>query len=359
MHRLTNGDTGAPLDDRWEHGSDFHLTLEGGEGCYPWGHNAVTLWGSGRDALRALIVHGREQRRWRRLYCPSFYCQDVVLALAREIELVVYAESPLQPATDLPHPGVDELLLVVNVYGMRPRPELVGDGVVIEDHTHDPWSDWAFASQAHYAVVSLRKTLPVPDGGALWSPRSLKLPAERVPTAEHAGACLDRLSAMVLKAHYLGGHGISKDAFRAIAVAGERTMATGREASGVSAFTRARLPGLPTKRWSELRARNRAVLCAALAELRGASVLDTPFAVTLIFDGHGAAERRDRARAALAEARVYAPVIWPLGAGAIAGIPEAHVDLARRVLTLHCDFRYTTDDMLKLAERVRRVCREP
>jgi len=354
--RLTNDDAEARADDRWEHGSDFHWPVEDGDGRFPWGAGTVTLWGSGRDALRALIAQGRERLGWRRLYCPSFYCQDVVAALAREIALVVYAESPLRPARVLPRTTADEVLLVVNVYGRRPRPELPGDGVVIEDHTHDPWSDWAFSSRADYAVVSLRKTLPVPDGGALWSPRSLELPEERAPTAEHAQACLDRLSAMVLKAHYLQGHGVSKDAFRSLAVAGERAIATGRETSGVSPLTRARLAALPTTSWREARARNRAVLCTALGDVRGVTVLDAPFAVTLIFDGDGASERRNRARAALADARVYATVLWPLEAPVVAGIPAEHVDLARRVLTLHCDFRYTADDMLRVAERVRRLC---
>lgn len=353
---LPTADGETRVEDRWEHGSDFHLTLESGEAWWPWGRTAVTLWGSGRDALRAVIAHGRQRGGWRRLYCPSFYCQDVLLALAREIELVVYRDAPLRPAAILPRTAADEALLVVNVYGMRPRPEPAGDGVVIEDHTHDPWSEWACFSRAHYAVASLRKTLPVPDGGALWSPRSLELPEERCPTAAHARACLDRLSAMVLKAHYLRGHEVGKDAFRALAVAGERGLGSGGEISGVSAFTRARLPTLATTRCHAARARNRAVLCEALGRVRGAAVLDTPFAVTLVFDGPGAAARRDRVRAALADTRVYAAVLWPLEPAAVAGIPAAHAELARRVLTLHCDFRYAPGDMLMVAERVRRVC---
>jgi hypothetical protein len=319
----------------------------------------VTLWGSGRDAMRALLAWGRERRGWRRVHCPSFYCQDVVRALASELDLVIYPETPLQPASTLPSPGPGEVLLVVNVYGLRRRPDRVPGGVVIEDHTHDPWSDWAFSSRADYAVASLRKTLPVPDGGALWSPRALELPEERPATASHAGACLARLSAMVLKAHYLQGDGVAKETYRALAVGGERVIGTGCAVSGVSDLTRARLPSLPTTSWRQARIANRAVLRTALGAPAGVTVLDSPFAMTLIFEGRRAAERRDRMRAALAAERVYTAVLWPLAPAAVAGIPAAHVDLADRVLTVHCDFRYATEDMLRVADRIRLLCREP
>ena len=39
--------------------------------------------------------------------------------------------------------------------------------VLIEDHIHDPLSDWSQSSNADYAVASLRKTLPVPIGAML------------------------------------------------------------------------------------------------------------------------------------------------------------------------------------------------
>lgn len=353
---LAGGGATGVVHGRWEHGSDFHLTLPRGDAdAFPWGRGPVTLWGSGRDALRAVIRRGRQHRGWRRLHCPSFYCQDVVRALAREIDVVLYAESPLEPAPALPRPAAHEVLLVVNVYGLRPRPELPG-GAVIEDHTHDPWSDWACSSQAEYAVVSLRKTLPLPDGGALWSPRSAPLPEERAMTSAHAQACLDRLSAMALKTRYLEGRRVAKAAFRALAVAGERAVGAGDAPSGVSGYTRAALPALPTARWRRARSGNRAALRAALGDLPGVSVLDTPFAVTLVFHGTGADERRDRARAALADARVYAAVLWPLESAAVGGIPAEHADLARRLLTLQCDFRYTRRDMMVVAERVRRIC---
>jgi hypothetical protein len=164
---------------------------------------------------------------------------------------------------------------------------------------------------------------------------------------------------MVLKAHYLQGDGVAQETYRAIAVAGEQAIAAGREVSGVSDLTRARLPTLPTMAWRQARSGNRAVLRAALEALPGVTVLDAPFAVTLIFDGDGAAERRDRMRAALAADRIYTAVLWPLAPPAVAGIPAAHVDLARRVLTLHCDFRYTAEDLLRVADHVRRLCIAP
>jgi hypothetical protein len=46
-------------------------------------------------------------------------------------------------------------------------------------------------------------------------------------------------------------------------------------------------------------------------------------------------------------------VLWSLEERAVAGLPARHLDLSRRVLSLHCDFRYTDDDMRRVAAIVR------
>ncbi|MBC8067856.1 MAG: hypothetical protein IAG13_05930, partial [Deltaproteobacteria bacterium] len=48
------------MSKRWEHGSDFHLASATGELAAPWIGRPHTLWGSGRDAMRALLAWGRE-----------------------------------------------------------------------------------------------------------------------------------------------------------------------------------------------------------------------------------------------------------------------------------------------------------
>ena len=95
----------------------------------------------------------------------------------------------------------------VNFFGLGIKPPFgfVPDWVeIIEDHTHDPWSVWAYESTANWCVASLRKTLPLGNGGVLWSPAGHPLPSASPVTPERHTAALEKfLAAMLLKKRYL------------------------------------------------------------------------------------------------------------------------------------------------------------
>jgi hypothetical protein len=75
--------------------------------------------------------------------------------------------------------------------------------------------------------------------------------------------------------------------------------------------------------------------------------------VVLVFDDPAV---RDRCRTSLIPERIYPAVLWPLEAPVIP-LPEDAVLLSRRILSLHCDFRYTAEDMLRVAAVVAKVLR--
>ena len=206
-------------------------------------------------------------------------------------------------------------------------------------------ASWAVQSRADYAIASLRKTLPLPDGGIVWSPRDLEVPPELDMTAHHAWAVAQRLSAMILKRHYLQGDDISKQDFRDVGLEGERMMASGPN-TGISAFSRARLPTLPTERWRSRRAENLAEFRDALGATPGIRLLEVPFSAMLVFDD---AAIRTTVRQALIAHDIYPSVLWPMDHQAVEGIPHAHVEASRRLLSLHVDHRYGTDDMRRAA----------
>jgi hypothetical protein len=355
--------------ERWEHGSELHsfpynsVPQEGS----PWEAHGL-LMGSGRDCLRALLFHGRSRRGWRRLWLPGYFCQEVVAALSEILPLVIYDDTPLQASAVLPtellHRG--DVVLWVNFFGLRSG-LFTGSGVngveVIEDYTHDPWAPGAWGDTADWCVASLRKTLPVPDGGALWSPRGHELPPAVPVTEERQLASLEKLAGMYLKSLYLAGHRVDKEAFRSLAMAGEANIASGK-VSAMPAWTVELLKSFPVRQWREQRSRNFAVLHDGLAGLDGISVLfqsagadvtwpptqGTPFSCILVC---GTPERRETVRRALIMRKVYPAVLWPLEVPAVQDIPQAAVDLSRRVLALHCDMRYSADDMEHLVEIVR------
>ena len=241
---------------RWEHGSDAELlpvsrksvvaTPSGAETAetdsqFPGG----TFWHSGRDALVALA----SARRFARVHVPSFYCQDVAVALRDAGHaVVIYAEAPLPddaPVAPPPDLRAGDALVVSNTLGLRARSPIDASALpagvtVVEDHTHDPASPWARATTADFAFASLRKWLPLPDGGVVWSRAGHATPTPPTLDDAHAAITLQRLSGMLLKARYLAGAPVAKDDYRALLVGGEASM--GRSApSGMSPVARALL----------------------------------------------------------------------------------------------------------------------
>lgn len=359
-------------DDRWEHGSDFAYPGALSPRSERWLPPGATTWQSGRDALRALVRSAPE--RFRRVWFPSFYCQDVPLAVARDgVDVRAYADDPRLATASIASLELraGDAVVVSNTFGLRRAAPLatglrqLPPGVtLVEDHTHDPASPWALGTRAAFAFSSLRKWLPIPDGAILWSGQGLGVPAPPAMDAEHASIALARLSAMLLKARYLAGESVEKATFRALAVDGEQRIGEGSPGP-MSPVSRALLDALPVAEWRAVRRANHDTFVAAVGALAAAGVevisavgVEAPYAVTLLFPD---ASARDRVRGRLVAARVYPAVLWPVDedvAKRVAGVRDEDARLAARVLSIHCDQRYTAGDMERVASVLDGALRE-
>jgi hypothetical protein len=348
----------ADPGNRWEVGSEFHWddrALVGhGDGRPGWLPVPHTLFASASGALTVLISLVGPPRR---LHLPSYFCMGVADALAREVAIGWYRELPDGAG---PHLGTldaapGDAVLVANLFGRGSREPwdawyrehpLV---TVIEDHTHDPLSDWARASTASYCVASLRKTLPVPDGALLWSPRGRILP--RPTPGENAGAAL-KLAAMNLKAAWLAGKAVPKADFRSLQQAGESALHGGSTAP--SAFTRAVLPRLDAWRLRSVWAGNVNALIKSLPPGHDAwrPLVYGPqgavgFNVQVLCASEAA---RDALLAHLAHHRIFAPVHWRQPTTGLWSGDGAAAGYASRILTIPVDFRYGGPDVARVAE---------
>ncbi|MEP6651730.1 MAG: hypothetical protein ABJA82_00135 [Myxococcales bacterium] len=326
----------------------------------PWSGTPHLLLASGRDAMVAAL-QGAKFQGARRLFCPSYFCQEVVPALASAgLPLLTYPDAPTLPPPrwgQLNGVATTDVVLTCGFFGVRGPGFLDAPPaqMIIEDHSHDPYSSWAFCSKAHYAVASLRKSLPLPDGAVLWSPRGSELPEQ--PPFLRQGAVADKLSGMLLKAAYLegvGGQGrIAKNTFRDLLASGEEQMGAG-PLSGISPLSAAALALVDGGLASELRRRNHAAFVSCLSELKDplpmAAVEEAaPFAVSLIFSTR---QRRDQARTRLIERGVYPSVLWSLDEPQLPAISAEHIELAGRMLAIACDARYAPGDMEWAAARL-------
>jgi hypothetical protein len=316
---------------------------------HPWGDDCV-LFASGVDALRGLLEHGRSTRGWQRLWAPSYFCQEVMRGLLTAgLQVLLYDYGPEDTcplgARIRAKPG--DVVLRVNFFGLHDR--LSTDGIdrnhveILDDHTHDPWSDWAYTSDADWCVVSPRKTLPLPGGGVLWSPRRHPLPAPSPVTDARRIATFEKLTAMVLKGLYLQGHPLDREVHLRLNDAAEDHMEAG-EVSGIPEWIGDLLKCFPVEEWREHRRNNCRAVSNVLKGLPWLKVLEADgggrtcqFAGVVLFDSE---ERRDFVRQELRDRRIFLTALWELDDAAIPGIPEEHRRFSKTLLCIPCDARY-------------------
>jgi len=340
---------------RREIGSEFHwdpAVLLNGEqkspSAFAEGHE---LFATGCGAMSALL---RRLARPGRLHVPSFFCMGVAQTLSKDMPLAWYRHLPGDrgPRWEslLADPG--DVVLAQNLFGREDGTTWQDwiaahpDVTVLEDHSHDPFGPWAKGSTAPYAVASLRKTLPVPDGAVLWSPQGLEVPSPA--GAPNEGSHL-KLTAMLLKSAWLDGHPVPKDTFRTLQQHGEQALLGSNGPPG--AFTTTVLPLLDIAGIRTAAARNARALEAMLGpQVPPPPSGAAPFRVQLISPTEAS---RDALVAHLAAEGIFAPVHWRQDRdGFWSGDKEA-ADLAARILTLPVDHRCGPADVHRLAGAVR------
>jgi dTDP-4-amino-4,6-dideoxygalactose transaminase len=342
---------------RWEFGSQIHWLrfTPDHKTPRPWEPNGV-LTGSGRDALKLVL----QEKRWKRLWVPSYFCQDVVHALIQcPVEIVCYKDSPIDAVPDLNVVPFREgdAVLIVNYFGLRRQEDIVVPGPVgvIEDHTHGPCSRWAYESKADYCITSLRKIFPLPDGGTAWSPKGHALPPLMEATSELEAASAARLGAMLQKTLYLEGHSVDKRTFLELSTLGEERFES-IGASGMTAFSRALLSVLPVTRWEQNRRNNFHRFAEALSLGKSFRILmpqdsqEAPFCVPFVFED---SELRNRVGARLIQQAIYPTTLWRLEGPLLEGVPQEHRELSRRMFILPCDARYSGKDVDRVIDAFR------
>jgi hypothetical protein len=338
---------------RWEHGSSLPFPDLAGEEspgfvrCYP------TVLGtsvSGRGALLSILA--RVVQPQSRVWMPAYFCPDVRDAVRRacDNEVLPFPDRPRDRAFELPADLLrsGDVVVVQNLFGIRSAPaydpEVRRSCVLVEDHTHDPLSEWALTTTVDYAFASLRKTLPVPDGGLIWS----RSQGEAFPVVPNSMRMLeaigDRVKAMLLKKEYLlGTDDVTKGAYRSYEARVEAEFAR-LPHGAMTALSTALLEVFPVDRWRDVHRQNFAYLSERLRSA-GFDVLEAsapdaaPFGV--VADLHDAALTA-RVRDGLLARDIYPCVLWR-GEHAPDGFEQEH-------LILRCDYRYDKDDLGRVAD---------
>ena len=304
---------------------------------------------------RQVLIHLYHSQGWQRLWVPEYFCYDVIASLREAgLNLMLYQDWPdghcdsetlvniQRKCLFLPTDAV----LRVNYYGTRKfrSTEKLPVAAVVEDHTHDLIGDWPIHSTADWCIASLRKTLPIPEGGMLWSPIGLKLPSAPKVSEENERIATIRWNAMKLKARYLAGEAVEKVEFRKGYVETEEYF----EHAPICALDKASQEYLKTfnfrswynqkrDKWEllkDIKKEGVQVICPE-------SIGCYPFSLVLLFD---IPEERDRVRKTLIEHQIYPAVLWNVPDAASCEVKS----FSRRMLSIHCDARYTADDIQQM-----------
>lgn len=336
-----------------EFGSDFHLCP------HPLGTSLAQKLGDanyymdGRQALLDLL----QGQRWRRIWMPSYYCYEFLASVAGHIPIAFYecdpASAPDGAMSHIPFEQGDVLLRVnyFGLYGFHSSSHIPVE--VIEDHSHDLIGEWALNSDAHWCIASLRKSLPIADGGVLWSPRHCTLPQKPVYTRAGVEFARKRYEAMGLKRDYLAGKPGDKQVFRNLYMETEERFDL-LPISSISDKSRNILSTLDIGKWYEHKQRNWQLIVDHLGPSGDYRILRPeregchPFSVIMVCRSE---EVRSIIRGQLISEQIYPAILWSIPND---DFPRSR-DFGNKILSLHCDGRYSRAEILMMISKLKTI----
>ena len=315
------------------------------------------LWGayclrSGRDALKAIA---REYTP-RIALLPALACDSMVFPFELYGHHIRYYKVNKDYSIDLASLDIGRepaFFLYMEYFGRTAISDtqleqirIQGNVIIIEDRTHNLIWERSSSFQPDYIIASLRKWLPVPDGGLLWGTINKPLSAD-------TSFSRLRLHAQCMRHEYLDcGDERLKTEFRKIFSEVSEIMDKD-EPSAMSAYAYA----LAHKAdWEDIRSRRKENAEVLISILR-----ESPY-IALIQDKPGfsdlyvafTVQNRDSVQKRLSSEGIFNTIIWP-----ISDEQKAACDVAKAteqtMLAAPCDQRYTADDMNYIGKEIVRV----
>lgn len=303
----------------------------------------VYYYASGRTALYQILRSLVPQHH--KLWLPDWLCHTMVDAVEKAgFEYCFYElDSDFKATTDaLDRSGFkdSEAVLMINYFGLQ---DLTGisksikdsypNAVVIED---DVQAYWAFAEKenpfADYLFTSLRKALPVPDGGLVKTKRPMPK-----AVGENTFASL-KIKAGTMKFHR-GERGINDDDYLKLFKEGDILIPENYE-SVMSPDSQRLFAGANLEMAKQQRQANAAQMVKGLDELGIKPMIPvSPDSVPLFVPIY--LENRDDVRRRMFQHEVFCPVHWPLDGMSV----KRGADMAKHELSLIVDQRYNKKDM--------------
>ncbi|MBR3022700.1 MAG: hypothetical protein IKH59_10130 [Bacteroidaceae bacterium] len=353
-----------------EIGSNFWLTkeeirelslLEGSVyGLDKWRHCVLTS--SGRGAIKLLFGQLPQVKR---VLLPIYTCSSVInpieslgiecqyYSIKKQLEVDV---DRLMDKIDHFHPNV---VYFQSYYGydtlasVRPFYSILQDKgiIVVEDITHSWLSDFN-TTEADYSVVSLRKWLELPDGGALLSNKHKIEPVHEYGESDQIVS--EFVKASEGKERYFQTlDPDDKQMFRQHYVNAKDLLQQDDAPYSLSSISRSVLAKTDFNRVINRRRENAGFLRQNLIHrgIEPCVLSDDPKATPLYFPIF-VKDDRGKLQKELAMHNIYCPVHWPVPKQVVSELSSDASFIYTHILSLICDQRYDLDDMLSLIQIV-------
>ena len=135
------------------------------------------LFYTGRHALLYILKEIQLQKKIRKIWMPSYYCQHVTQWIQHSYDTIeFYTIDPFNfPVKWNPNEfaSADDIVITNNYWGLSDSiTKQDVHAILVEDHSHGWLTESCLHSKADYCFASLRKSLPIPLGGIVWKPGS-------------------------------------------------------------------------------------------------------------------------------------------------------------------------------------------
>lgn len=328
-----------------------------------------------RLAFRACICDDADAP----ILLPSYLCPSLVQAVREEKLPHAYykVKSDLtidvRSLMDLLGRRRPRAVLFINYFGFPPDPaSAIGLEVcrefcpVIEDATHGSWLEFInpiVGTVGDYVITSLRKYLPVPDGGVLSVCRNRLEPLPPLAPAEHSAVTL-RLEGKTLRHATLvqgaptataAGEQAYLDRFaRAEELIDRQSIMAGMSEVSEKIFNHLDLAEAAGRRRANYSHFLTAFVSDPMLHRLGQPLYNRlpPKVSPLCFPIVVADDRRDALRRELRKRGVFCPVHWSLPEDLSTTEFAPSWELSRQLLSLPIDQRYDTHDMTLLMQRL-------
>lgn len=307
---------------------------------------------SGRDALKAIA---REYKPCIVLM-PALACDSMISPFRKFGHEIKYYKLKPDYSIDINSLDTEDspiLFLYMDYFGVPSisdfdlfKMKAERNIVFIEDRTHTLPYARRLSFQPDYVIASLRKWLPIPDGGLLWGHISQEL-------KEDLTFSLQRLEAQIMRHSFLiNGDVRIKTEFRKIFSSVSELLDNDEPCAMSSySFELARKTDLELLR--DVRMKNAAALMEILKSSPNISLIQDKPGVGDLYVAFNV-NNRDEVQRRLSEKGIFNTIIWPLNekqrlACDVARFTEASM------LAAPCDQRYSVEDMMKIGNEIVKV----